>query len=139
SFTLAPDHAIDLAWRLGLRLRWLMEDTNGGASGLNMLAHAARAIEAGDARHVLILAGDRMGKAEFARLADTYNVVTRDHLAPLPFEGPNTLFAFLTQRHMEVHGLSREDYGSVAVAQRAWAARNPGAVYREPLTLDEYL
>ena len=36
SFTLAPDHAADVAWRLGLRLRWLMEDTNGGASGLNM-------------------------------------------------------------------------------------------------------
>ena len=43
SFSLAPDHAIDLAWRLGLRVRWLMEDTNGGASGLNMLQHARRA------------------------------------------------------------------------------------------------
>ncbi|MGH2875249.1 MAG: thiolase family protein, partial [Solirubrobacteraceae bacterium] len=31
SFSLAPDHAIDMAWRLGLRVRWLMEDTNGGA------------------------------------------------------------------------------------------------------------
>src|SRR5581483_8950402 len=41
SFSLAPDHAVDLAWRLGLRLRWLMQDTNGGASGINMLQHAA--------------------------------------------------------------------------------------------------
>src|ERR1700728_2082174 len=48
SFTLAPDHAIDLAWRLGLRLRWLLEDTNGGASGLDMLAAASRALRAAD-------------------------------------------------------------------------------------------
>ena len=26
SFSLGPDHAVDLAWRLGLRVRWLMED-----------------------------------------------------------------------------------------------------------------
>ena len=40
SFTLRPDHAIDLAWRFGMRVRWLMEDTNGGASGINLLQHA---------------------------------------------------------------------------------------------------
>src|SRR5436309_15125234 len=54
SFSLAPDHAIDLAWRLGLHLTWLMQDTNGGASGVNMVQHAARAIEAGDATAILV-------------------------------------------------------------------------------------
>jgi 3-oxoacyl-[acyl-carrier-protein] synthase III len=44
SFTLSPDHAIDLAWRIGLRLTWLMQDTNGGASAGGMLQHAVRAI-----------------------------------------------------------------------------------------------
>src|SRR5688500_11326117 len=47
SFTLQPDHAIDFAWRLGMSVSWLMEDTNGGASGINLLQHAVRAIEAG--------------------------------------------------------------------------------------------
>ena len=32
SFSLAPDTAVDLAWRLGLSLRWLLQDTNGGSS-----------------------------------------------------------------------------------------------------------
>jgi acetyl-CoA acetyltransferase len=45
----------------------------------------------------------------------------------------------LTKRHMAAHGLRREDYGHVVVAQRAWAAANPGAVYRTPLTLEEYM
>jgi acetyl-CoA acetyltransferase len=139
SFTLGPDHAIDLAWRLGLRLRWLMDDANGGASGLNLLQHACRAIEALDATTVLLLSGDALDTTSFRRLTDEYNAATRDHLAPLSFGGPNALFALLTQRHMAAHGLTREDYGQVVVAQRAWAARNPGAVYRSALTLDDYL
>ena len=139
SFTLGPDHAIDLAWRLGLRLRWVMDDATGGASALNLLQHALRAVESGDAAIVLLLAGDALGPDSFRRLADEYNSATRDHLAPLPFGGPNSLFALLTGRHMAAHGLRREDYGQVVLAQGAWAARNPDAVYRTPLTMDDYL
>jgi len=47
SFTHRPDRAIDLAWKLGLRPRWLMDDGNGGASGIQLLQHAVRAIQAG--------------------------------------------------------------------------------------------
>ena len=139
SFSLAPDHAVDLAWKLGLRLRWLMEDTNGGAAGINMLQHAVRAVEAGDAAAVLVLAGDRLDRQAFSELVAGYNAATRDYLAPLCFGGPNALFALLTQRHMARHGLVREDYGELVIAQREWAGRNPGAVYREPLTLADYL
>jgi acetyl-CoA acetyltransferase len=139
SFSLAPDHAIDLAWRLGLRLRWLMDAHTGGASGVDMLQHARRAVEAGDADNVLIVAGDVLSDAAFGQLVDEYNTATRDHMRPIPSGGPNALFALLTQEHMERHGLTRADYGAVVVAQREWAALNPGAVYRSPLTLDEYL
>jgi acetyl-CoA acetyltransferase len=139
SFSLAPDHAVDLAWRLGLRLRWLMQDTNGGASGINMLQHAARAVQAGDARAILVLAGDHLPRERFQDLVDNYNQATRDHLAPLPFGGPNSLFAMLTQRHAAAHGLRREDYGALVIAQRQWAGGNPGAAYREPMQLDDYL
>lgn len=139
SFTLAPDHAVDLAWRLGLHVRWLQDDPNGGASALNLLQHARRAIDAGDASTIVLVAGDALGDASFRDLVDAYNVATRDHLAPLPFGGPNGLFALLTQRHMAAHGLTREDYGRVVVAQRAHGARNPNAVRSRPLSLEEYL
>ncbi len=139
SFSLAPDHAIDLAWRLGLHLTWLMQDTNGGASGVNMVQHAVRAIEAGDATTILVLAGDHLTRASFTHLVENYNSATRDHLAPLGFGGPNSLFAMLTQRHAQEHGLERADYGALVTAQRQHAAGNPGAVYRTPLTIDEYL
>lgn len=139
SFTLAPDVAIDIAWKLGLRLRWITQDTTGGCCGVNMLQHALRAVEAGDARTVLLVAGDRILNREFIQIVDNYNKATRDHLAVLPADGPNTLFSFLTQRYMAKHGLGREDLGQIAVAQRAWAALNPGAVYRAPLTIEDYL
>ncbi|MFI5611939.1 thiolase family protein [Amycolatopsis sp. NPDC051903] len=139
SFTLAPDHAIDLAWRLGLRLRWLMEDPHGGASGLNLLQHAIRAVEAGDAATVVLLAGDHLDRAAFRHLVENYNRATAETLTPLGIAGPNALFAMLTQRHGQATGLSEKDYAQVPLSQRRWAARNPHAVYRAPLTLDDYL
>ena len=105
SFTLEPDHAIDMAWRLGMSVSWLMQDTNGGASGVNMLQHAVRAVEAGDASVIVLVAGDKVFNRDYETLNDHYNKATRDYLAPLPFDGPNTLFAFVTQRHMAKHDL----------------------------------
>ncbi|HEX4032844.1 MAG TPA: thiolase family protein [Solirubrobacteraceae bacterium] len=139
SFSLRPDHAIDLAWRLGLSLRWVMEDTNGGASGLNMLQHALRALEAGDANTIVLCAGDRIDRDAFRSLVDRYNRATAEYLAPLEFGGPNGVFAFLTERHARACGLERGDYACIPIAQRKWAVQNPGAVYREAMTLEDYL
>ncbi|MBU6493881.1 MAG: thiolase family protein [Burkholderiales bacterium] len=139
SFTLAPDHAIDLAWRLGISPRWCMDDCHGGASAINMLQHAIRAVQHGDASVIVLVSGDRFEPADFKRLVEHYNLTTRTYLRPLENGGPNSLFAMLTQRHALKHGLTRRDYGALCVAQRAWAADNPGAVYRTPMTLDDYL
>ena len=98
-----------------------------------------RAIEAGDAERVLLVAGDHFGPGDFASLVDSYNRFTQEHLAPLSLQGPNALFAFLTDRHREAHGLRREHYGAIAVAQRRWAGKNPNAAYRSPLTMEDYL
>jgi acetyl-CoA acetyltransferase len=139
SFSLVPDHAIDLAWRLGLRVRWLMDDAMGGASAVDMLQHAVRAIDAGDAETIVLCAGDHLDRAAFRRLVEEYNRATAEHLTPLGYTGPNALFAMLTQRWLGAHGFDRAALGAIPVAQRAWAAGNPAAVYREPLTIEEYL
>ena len=134
-----PDHAVDLAWRLGLKARWLLDDHNGGVSGIVLQQQARRAIESGDASTIVLLAGDRLLREEFAVLVATYNRATREHLAPIPIDGPNSLFALLTQRHMVATGLRPEDYGRLVIAQRAWATLNPLAIYRTPLDLETYL
>ena len=139
SFTMGPDRAIDLAWRLGLSPRWSMDDGHGGASGINLLQHAIRAIQSGDASVIVLVSGDHFEPADFTRLVENYNITTRDHLRPLSIGGPNSLFAMLTSRHMRTYGLDRTDYGAIAVAQRQWAMLNPNAIYRTPLTLNDYL
>src|SRR6185312_14421423 len=53
SFALAPDAAVDLAWKLVLSLRWVVQDTSGGSSTMNMLGHALRGVESGAARNIL--------------------------------------------------------------------------------------
>jgi acetyl-CoA acetyltransferase len=116
-----------------------MDDCHGGASGINMLQHAARAIQAGDANVIVLVSGDHFEAADFTSLVENYNVTTRTHLRPLNTGGPNPLFAMLTQRQMRTSQLTREDYAALCIAQREWASMNPLAVYREPLTLDAYL
>nr|WP_315846519.1 thiolase family protein [uncultured Achromobacter sp.] len=139
SFTLRPDRAIDLAWRLGLRLNWCMQDEMGGASAINLLRQAWLALEAGQAANIVLVSGDHFTGADFAGLVRGYNRSAQDYLSPLGCEGPNPLFAMLTQRQMARTGLRREDYGALCVAQRQWAADNPNAAYRQPLTLTQYL
>src|SRR5215470_10517295 len=139
SFSLAPDTAVDLAWRLGLSLRWILQDTNGGCSAMNMLGHALRGVETGAASAILVLGGDATGLAGYGKVAANFNIATREHLAPLGHGGPNGVYALVTSRQMKKYGLEKSDYGHLAVAQRAWAARNPHAVYRTPMTMEEYL
>ena len=139
SFSLAPDTAVDLAWRLGLSTRWLLQDTNGGSSAMNMLGHALRGVEAGAASMILVIGGDATGLAGYGKIASNYNVATREHLAPLGHGGPNGVYALVTTRQMNKYGLDKSDYGHMAIAQRQWAAMNPFAVYRAPLTMEEYL
>jgi acetyl-CoA acetyltransferase len=52
--------------------------------------------------------------------------------------GANNLYALAARRHMLRYGTTTDDFGAVAVAQRAWAVHNPHAQMREPLTLDDY-
>src|SRR4029077_10873252 len=50
SFSLAPDAAVDLAWKLGLSLRWLAQDTNGGSAGLTLLRKPLPTVATRDSR-----------------------------------------------------------------------------------------
>ena len=139
SFSLAPDAAVDLAWKLGLSLRWLLQDTNGGSSAVSMLGHALRTVEIGAASPILLIGGDATGLAGYAKVAANFNTVTQKHLAPLGHGGPNGVYALVAARQMKKYGLEKSDYGHIAIAQRTWAAGNPNAVYRQPMTMEEYL
>ncbi len=52
--------------------------------------------------------------------------------------GANPMYALAARRHMERYGTTSEELGHIAVAQRAWAALNPAAQLREPITLSDH-
>jgi acetyl-CoA acetyltransferase len=106
---------------------------------MNMLGHALRAVEAGAASVILVTGGDATGLGGYAKVAANFNTVTQLHLAPLGHGGPNGVYALVTSRQMKTYGLQKSDYGHLAIAQRAWAANNPYAVYRAPMTMEGYL
>jgi acetyl-CoA acetyltransferase len=54
------------------------------------------------------------------------------------FIGPNSRYALAARRHMERYGTTSEQFGAVAVSERAWAGRNPLAQMRTPITLADH-
>src|SRR5206468_2761141 len=52
---------------------------------------------------------------------------------------PLSAYALAATRHMYLYGTTSEQLAEVAVAARQWAMRNPKALRRAPLTVDEVL
>ena len=139
SFTLAPDSAIGLTQHLGLSPRWLDHVPFGGASGVVAIRRAARAVQAGDVDVVACIAADTNHVDSFRLTLANFSQFARDAVYPYGAGGPNASFAFLTAYYMREYGATREDWGKLCVAQRANALKFPHALFKKPLTLDEYL
>lgn len=139
SFSLFPDTPVGLAQHLGLTLRWLDTVPMGGASGVVALRRAARAVQAGDVDRVACVAGDANEIDSFRKLLSGFSRFSMDAVYPYGFGGPNASFALLTDAYMAEYGATRADFGRIAVAQRANALRNPDALMKTPLSLDQYL
>ena len=128
---------------LGLKTRW----QTGGietAGQLGSIVNAAMAVACGVANHVLCFrtvwestAQSKLGGRPVA-LGQSIQREMNQWSQPYGF-GYSTYGALLTQRYMYESGITREQLGQIAVVTRAHAALNPAAVYRTPLTLDEYL
>jgi acetyl-CoA acetyltransferase len=139
SFTLAPDTAVGLTQHLGVSPRWLDHVPMGGASGIVSLRRAARAVQAGDAEIVACIAGDTNHVDSFRLNTATFSMFAQDAVYPYGAGGPNASFAFLTAYYMRSYGANPEDFGKLCVAQRNNALRYPHALFKKPLTLDDYV
>ena len=139
SFSLVPDTAVGVTQHLGLSPRWLDHIPTGGASGVMAVRRAARAVQCGDADIVACIAADTNHVDSFRRMLGSFSDFARDATYPYGAGGPNAIFAFITDHYMRRFGATREDFGRLAVAQRSNALRNPNALFKKALTLDEYL
>ena len=138
-FLLFPDTAVGLMQHLGLSPRWLDHIPMGGASGVVALRRAARAVQAGDAEVVACVAGDTNHVDSFRHTVASFSQFARDAVYPYGSGGPNASFAFLTDYFMRATGARREDFGKLCVAQRENALSFPHALFKKPLTMQEYM
>lgn len=139
SFTLAPDTAVGLLQHVGLSPRWLDHIPTGGASGVMAVRRAARAVQAGDADIVACIAADTNHVDTFRQTLGSFSQFARDATYPYGSGGPNSIFAFIMAHYMQKYSANREDFGHIAVAQRYNALRNPNALFKQPLTVEQYL
>jgi acetyl-CoA acetyltransferase/uncharacterized OB-fold protein len=125
---------------LGIRPTW----HNGGMEtfgpGGSVIA-AVLAVANGLARHVLCFRtlweathGELMKQGKIAPMMRTDSWF-------LPFGAVSAAHTLAqnAQRHFQRYGTTRETLGWIALNQRANAALNPTAIYRKPMTMEEYL
>lgn len=139
-------HHQRMGQRLGIDVRFSTSLDNGGASQILAVILACMAIEAGLCTTVLT----GYGRNSWTRTHANAEKRTAMELTPeeqLPKEfapeygyfGAVATHALGARRHMHEYGTTREHLGAVAISFREHALRNPEAVMKKPLTLDDYL
>ena len=132
---------LEVSHHLGITPRWLDGTMVGGCSFMLHVRHAAAAIAAGAANVVLITHGEsgrsRVGVGAYAaRTPRRRRASSRRRSAR---STPYATFTVPALRFLHERGMSRRDLAEVVVAQREWAAGNPRAFRRKPVTVEQVL
>lgn len=136
--------SVQLQQALGLRdLRLTATMNLGGATACAMIQHAAQAIAAGLCHTVACVFSDAPLKPPSPQGVRTSSGAAygfaRGWEGAYGFFGVSAMYALVARRHMHRYGTTQDQLGSVAVAQRRWAAANPAAqMHDRPMTLDDY-
>jgi acetyl-CoA acetyltransferase len=110
----------------------------GGATATAMVWRAAAAIAAGACRHVLCVLAETIGP--WATDRTFWRGLPRNEAEAIYGQsGATSAYALAADRHAAEFGTTEEQRASVLVAQRANAAGNDLALYRDPITVAEVL
>ena len=133
---------VELAHYLGITPTYADGTSVGGCSFMLHVRHAAAAINEGLCNTVLIThgesgrsrvgAGGRFGGGGASSLSGQFE-------APYGPVGPPSMFTIPVLRYMKTNNVTEEDLAMVAVIQREWAAMNPRASMKDPITVDDVL
>ena len=131
--------AMTVAEYLGIYPK-LMDGTNiGGSSFDAFVCHAALAIEQGYVDTAIILYGSTQRSERSRTLGGRAPVLTTQYETPFGMPTPVGAYAMAAHRHMHEYGTTSEQLAELAVATRKWAALNPSATMKDPLTVDDVL
>ena len=136
----------EAARMMGLEVGFATQTWSHGRFCATVLQHAAMAIAAGLARHVVCIASfrnsvfSRHGTVGFPGFEENFREGGGPH-AETPHVGllaPVGGAAMSTQRYLHQDGIARDKLAAVAIAQRNSASRNPLALRRQPISAADY-
>jgi acetyl-CoA acetyltransferase len=129
---------------LGIRPRFSSSNSIGGSSFVAHVHEAVLAIQAGVCEVALITHGETR-RSNMRRGVTPRPAHDDPWFADWQWEriygvaSPPPAYALAATRHMHQYGTTSEQLAEIAVATRAWAALNPRAYTRDPLTVEDVL
>jgi len=136
--------ALEVAEFLGMQPRYFDGTGVGGSSFVIDVEHAMSAIHAGLIDVALIVHGEHGFSARTlpggtGRAGTTPFSTGGQFTLPFGVQTPTSAYSLAATRHMATYGTTGEQLAEIAVATRKWAALNPKAMMRAPLTIDDVM
>src|SRR5690606_36439970 len=130
---------------LGISPQLLLRADQGGASATSMLIRAAAMIREGIVDRVLVVGADTPLSIPSAATGlplspERTRGVYWDFQGPFGVMGATAQFGLVLTRYMhQFPGLRFETLGKIAATNRYHASLHSGAIYRTPITVDDYM
>lgn len=145
---IGPIGTTHLMYALGMQPTWVLS-TNEGHNHMGAYAGAIQAVACGMCRHVLVFrtvaqatARANVRHASVMGGGSATGTIARGSQAwTLPYHAYSAahVFALYAQAYFKKYCATSEQLGAVAVNSRRMASLNPNAIYRKPITLDDYM
>jgi len=137
-FTAGQHSPALLGEALGITPRYVDGTSVGGCSFMILVEHAVAALHH-HLCNVAVVSHGESGRSGVGVTRSRDTSLSGQYEIPYGFGAAPTYFGMITTRHMHEYGTTLEQWAQVAVSTRAWAALNPKAMYRDPLTIEEVL
>jgi acetyl-CoA acetyltransferase len=128
------------AEHFGIRPAYAHAVQVGGATGLAMTMLAHHLVDAGVAKHVLVVGGENRltGQSRDASIQALAQVGHPDYEVPL---GPTipAYYGLVASRYMHEYGVTEGDLAEFAVLMRKHALAHPGAQFHEQITVADVM
>jgi acetyl-CoA acetyltransferase len=150
SYSIEQVSEVDLVTTLGIdNLSFMGRTTSGGGGAAAVAGMAAMAVASGQAESVIAFRARNRSKAasygadpnQGGRPWEKVGAGVsngRQWHNPFGIAAPAQEMALIARRHMALFGTTAEQFGMQAVAQRYHASRNPNAIMRDAITLDDW-
>lgn len=144
---ISPVGATETMFALGLKPTWIGASTEGHAH-MGAIISAVQAIASNLCRHVLVFRTVAQATARLTNRDSTLmggatgqERVRGGNAWTVPFNALSAVnvYALYAQAYFEKYGATSAQLGAIAVNGRKMAMLNPNAIYRTPITIDDYL